>query len=138
MEHGTWKGILESDYATQNLSGVQKNIFFSVRQRFLSIHFTTFTDSFVGTSYLESFLLKEERGVRKIIYLYGKDRSDLGKQKRNEGVCELKIIISQDENLYLEGYYWTNIKTKGAIKLEKISDGLIESYEDGLKLKIKK
>lgn len=129
--NGTWKGVLVSDWKNDNGEGVPpKEIFIVIRQNFLNLHITSFTDNFMGVSYVESLLIDKEKGVKKVIYIYKKETSDLGKQESNEGTCELRIIQNDKR---LEGKYWTNIKTNGVLKLEKLLDSHIETYSEGVK-----
>lgn len=92
----------------------------------------TFTDNFMGISYSENILFDENRDRQRVVYLYMKDTADAGKQERNEGVAELRIIRSG--KFRMEGKYWTNINTKGTIKVEWLASELIDSYNDGLTL----
>jgi hypothetical protein len=59
--NGTWAGILKSDWKDENNQPIGDIEFYIViRQNFLRIHFTTFTNSFIGTSYSETLSLKKE------------------------------------------------------------------------------
>ncbi|WP_373514049.1 hypothetical protein [Persicitalea sp.] len=130
---GTWKGILASDWKDKNGLLIQPKIFFIViRQNFLDTNITTFTDNFIGVSYAENLLLNDARGEKKLTYLYRKDTADVGIQESNEGACELRINERQPMNM--EGRYWSNIKTKGIIKVIKLSDDIIISFQEGLTL----
>lgn len=151
---GTWKGYLQSDWKDDKGEGIgAKDMYITIRQDFLKTHITTFTDNFIGVSYVESILVDKSKGVRKIIYLYKKETSDFGKQENNEGATELRIIkkeytlweiikikIKRDKKtpMKLEGTYWTNIKTNGSLEFERISSKHIESYEQGIEMFIKK
>ena len=130
---GTWKGSLASDWKDEKDLPIQPKVFFIViRQNFLNTSLTTFTDNFLGVSYAENLLLDDLRGEKKLVYLYRKDTADVGMQESNEGACELRI----DERLpmNMEGRYWSNIKTKGVIKVFKVSDNFILNFQEGLNL----
>ena len=129
--NGTWGGWLHSDWRDEYGREVApKEFFIVIRQNFLQMSLTTFTNNFIGISYSENLILDEEKGVRRLIYLYKKDTSDFGSQKRNEGACELRVI--EADPVRMEGVYWSNIKTNGTIKVHKISDAYIDSFDDGL------
>lgn len=134
--NGTWEGILISDWKNEFGKSVPpKEIFLVVRQNFLNIHFTSFTNNYIGTSYVEAILYDEEKGINKVIYIYRKETSDIGQQENNEGTTELRVLTSEEPKM--EGKYWTNIKTCGIIKLRKLTAKHIETFEEGLKIKQK-
>ncbi|MBK8564437.1 MAG: hypothetical protein IPN76_14145 [Saprospiraceae bacterium] len=131
--NGTWEGELVSDWKGENGRQVApKAIIVVIRQDFLNFHITTFTNNFIGVSYVESLLIDKPRGVQKVVYLYKKETADYGTQESNEGVSELRLMSNDKQKL--EGRYWTNIKTNGYLKLEKVSEKHVESFEEGQQL----
>lgn len=129
--NGTWKGYLESDWKDENGNTIApKEIFIVIRQNFLRIHFTTFTDTFIGYSYSETFNLKEETGLKNVAYLYRKDTSRFNDDDLREGATELRLI-NDKRFKKLDGKYWTNTKTQGRISVEFISGNYIDSFESG-------
>ena len=113
---GTWSGILKSDWKNENGEKIGDIEFYIViRQSFLRIHFTTFTDSFIGTSYSETLSLKKETGLKNVAYLYRKETSQDDDEFLQEGATELRLINSNPRKL--EGKYWSNQKTNGKIDL---------------------
>lgn len=132
--NGTWKGSLKSDWIDEKGNKIPaKEIYLVIRQNFLKIHFTTFTNTFIGYSYSETFSLNKETGLKNISYLYRKDTSILNDEDLREGAAELRLIY--DKNFKkLVGKYWTNTKTQGKITVEFFNENHIDSYESAEKL----
>lgn len=131
--NGTWSGILKSDYIDENGKTCDDIDFFIViRQSFLRIHFTTFTNSFIGTSYSETISLKKETGLKNVSYLYRKETSQDDDDFLQEGATELRLIDSTTRKL--EGKYWSNRKTNGKIDVKFISKKIVDSFSDAKSL----
>jgi len=131
---GTWSGILKSDWKNENGEKIGDIEFFIVvRQSFLRIHFTTFTNSFIGTSYSETLSLKKETGLKNVAYLYRKETSQDDDEFLQEGATELRLINSNPRKL--EGKYWSNQKTNGKIEVCFISKEVVDSFNDAKLLK---
>lgn len=134
--NGTWCGRLESDWKNEEGKGVgPKEFHVVIRQSFLRIHFTTFTDGFVGVSYSETFSLNKEKGVKNIAYLFRKDTTQDHDDFIQEGATELKLI--EGANMKLKGKYWSSRKTNGKISLTFVSREHVDSFEEARNLKIK-
>lgn len=130
---GTWGGILKSDWKDKNGKTVGDIEFYIViRQSFLRIHFTTFTDSFIGTSYSETLSLKKEIGLKNVAYLYRKETSQDDNEVLQEGASELRLIDSVPRKL--EGKYWSNRKTNGKIDVSFVSEKTVDSFNDAKSL----
>jgi len=131
--NGTWKGQIISDWKDENGNTIPpKEIYIVIRQNFLRIHFTTFTNTFVGYSYSETFSLKKETGLKNVAYLYRKDTSQNIDEDLREGATELRLI--NDENFKkLDGKYWTNTKTQGKITVEFFNKNHVDSFESAKK-----
>jgi len=130
---GTWSGILKSDWKNENGDKIGDIEFYIViRQSFLRIHFTTFTDSFIGTSYSETLSLKKETGLKNVTYLYRKETSQDDDEFLQEGATELRLINSNPRKL--EGKYWSNQKTNGKIDVSFISKEIVDSFNDAKSL----
>lgn len=131
--NGTWAGELESDYKDENGNLIPpKKIFLVIRQDFLRINISSFTDNFIGRSYSESFRLKKKSGIKNISYLYRKETSMNYTGNSAEGGAELRLIESR--NNILEGKYWTNNKTNGTYKVTFITRTYIDCVGDALLL----
>jgi hypothetical protein len=126
--NGTWTGKLISDWKDSNGNGVEPIEFFIViRQNFLRINFTTYTNKFIGKSYSEQINLDKERGVKNVAYLYRKETSQNSKCN-DEGATELRVIESKINRLI--GKYWSNIKTNGEVDVSFLVKRHFDSYED--------
>lgn len=134
--NGTWNGELTSDWKDEKGNGVEPIKFFIViRQNFLRINFTTFTNNYIGKSYAEKLILDKERGIKNVAYLYRKETSQ-NSNANNEGASELRIIESTV--LKMEGKYWSNIKTNGEIEVSFLVKKHFDSYDDIENFKIAK
>lgn len=132
--NGTWAGILKSDWKKANGQPIDDIEFYMViRQSFLRIHFTTFTNSFIGTSYSETLSLKKEIGLKNVAYLYRKETSQEDDEFLQEGATELRLIEAKTKKL--EGKYWSNRKTNGKISVSFISKERADSFQDAQELK---
>ncbi|WP_339880794.1 hypothetical protein [uncultured Algoriphagus sp.] len=132
--NGTWSGILKSDWRNEHGEKVGDIEFYIViRQSFLRIHFTTFTDSFIGTSYSETFTLKKETGLKNVAYLYRKETSQDDDKVLQEGATELRLIESKPRRL--EGKYWSNHKTNGKIEVSFLCNDIVDSYFEAKKFR---
>lgn len=130
---GTWAGVLKSDWKNKNGETLGDLEFYIViRQSFLRIHFTTFTDSFIGTSYSETLSLKKETGLKNVAYLYRKETSQDDNEVLQEGASELRLIDSIPRKL--EGKYWSNRKTNGKIDVYFVSEKIVDSYNEAKSL----
>jgi len=131
--NGTWYGKLDSDWVDEKGKDIPpKDFFIIIRQSFLRIHFTTFTNNYVGVSYSETFYLSKERGIKNIVYMYRKDTSLNNNEILQEGATELRLIEADMRKL--EGKYWSNTKTNGTIKVQFISTLQVDSFEEAIKL----
>lgn len=131
--NGTWKGILESDFTIDGKKIDPKEFYIVIRQSFIRIHFTTFTNDFVGMSYAETFTLNKDKGMKNVAYMYKKDSSQKNDDVLREGATELRLIISDNEKV-LEGKYWSNTKTQGKISVKHISNIYVDSFNNAQKL----
>lgn len=133
--NGTWMGTLISDWKDED-GNVKEPIEFYlvIRQSFIRMHFTTFTDDFVGVSYAETFALNKDKGLKNIAYLYRKDSTQSNDENLREGATELRLII-EGEIKKLEGKYWSNTKTEGKIKVEFLTEEHLDSFNHAKKIK---
>jgi hypothetical protein len=131
--NGTWCGTLESDWKNAEGNPIEpKKFHIVIRQNFLQIHFTTFTDGFVGVSYSETFTLNKDKGIKNIAYLFRKDTTQDHDDSVQEGATELKLIEGGD--MILQGKYWSSRKTNGKIDVIFVSRKHVDSFEEGRKL----
>lgn len=127
--NGTWKGYITSDWRNENGDTIEpKEIFIVIRQSFIRIHFTTLTDTFVGSSYSETLNLKKAIGLKNVVYLYRKETSQKNDEDLREGATELRLIVGENCK-QLNGKYWTNTKTQGTIEVQHVSNEYVDSYK---------
>jgi hypothetical protein len=131
--NGTWKGIIESDYILNGEKIEPIEFYIVIRQSFIRIHFTTFTQNFVGMSYAETFTLNKDKGLKNLAYMYRKDSSQKNDDLLREGATELRLILSENEKK-LEGKYWSNTKTQGIISVKHISKIHVDSFKNAQNL----
>ena len=132
--NGTWSGKLYSDWKDDKGNTIPaKEFHIVIRQSFHRIHFTTFTDGFVGTSYAETFRLDKDEGLKNVAYLFIKDTSQTSSSSIHEGATELRLIESNPR--LLEGKYFSSQKTNGKIEVSFIAENHVDSFQDASGLK---
>lgn len=131
--NGTWGGELCSNWKNENNEVIPPMPFYMiVRQNFLTIHITTFTDKSCSLSYSESFNLNKKNGRKNLSYLYRAETTQGSNALLEQnGATELRLI-KQDKSL--EGVYWSNAKTAGKIKVRLISKACVDSYEEAINI----
>jgi hypothetical protein len=125
---GTWLGTLESNYfGSIGNTANELEIAIVVRQTALFTHVTTFTSRMTAHSYSDALTVDEERGIRRIIYIYSEKPHQSGVGVR-QGTAELEIIGHPPKAF--EGEYWTNQRTAGRLRVSRVCRELLESYGD--------
>ena len=123
---------MESDYNSKKYEyGLTKPFAIVIRQTFLKIHVTSFTDTFTGVSYGESFYVIKDKGVRRLTYLYSNDPDNPNTKLDRQGVCELKAV--NDPATQLAGKFWTINGSNGNISVNKSTGEHLESYNSIMK-----
>lgn len=112
---GEWDGILR--YNWEGYDG-EKPIKLTIRQSLFHIQLIIATDESISRSCSASFNIDEFRGEKQIIYSYSnqpfikhRDHSPI-----HYGAALLNIA---DNNLKLEGHYWTDRRTTGELIFHK-------------------
>lgn len=127
--NGTWVGTFKSDWKDKDGKGIPKaDMVLVIRQDFLSINITTFTQNFSSYSYGESFLVDDRTGKRRLIYLYSKNPMQPNQADDRQGTCELQVFGKPENELV--GVYWTHNKTNGFIKVKHKSKDHVETFGD--------
>jgi len=127
--NGTWIGMFSTDWKDENgHSPPPQRMAVVIRQTFLTLHISSFTERLVAHSYAENLILELERGLRYIAYLYAKDTTSIGDPGNREGAAEFRII--EGDRSELIGHYWSNQKTCGRISLRRAGSEHVSSYED--------
>lgn len=130
--NGTWIGYYETDGMDEKGSPVPiGEISLTIRQDFLFIHITSFTEKYAAYSYAEKLLLDKNRGVQKLIYLYSQNQTNLQAEGNRQGTAELSIL--GESSLQLSGIFWTNAKSNGILKIRHVSKKHIYSFSEAKK-----
>jgi hypothetical protein len=125
---GVWIGVLRSDFGG-NDAPVELPIVFVIRQNYLSIHISSFTQKQDGESRVEVLITNGRSEVTVLAYVFELTQPYAGATKRTSGAGELKL---QGNGTELNGTYWTNSPTHGSLALKKISQKIegIEKFQD--------
>jgi hypothetical protein len=130
--NGTWVGCFQTDYRDDKGQGVPiGEIALTIRQTFLFIHITSFTEKYVAHSYAETLILDPDRGIQKLIYLYSQNRTNPGVEGDRQGAAELDIFGKLP--LELSGNFWTNAKSNGFLKVRRVSKKHTTSFIEAKK-----
>jgi len=130
--NGTWIGSYETDGLNEKGQRVPVGeICLTIRQNFLFIHVTSFTEKHVAHSYAENLLLDDSRGIQKLIYLYSQNRTNPGTEGDRQGAAELSIFGTPP--LELSGNFWTNAKSNGFFKISWVSKKQVSSFSEAKK-----
>ncbi|OME86078.1 hypothetical protein BK120_08795 [Paenibacillus sp. FSL A5-0031] len=125
--NGTWIGTLESDWKNEDGNSVQPLEFYIViKQKFININIKTFTESYVGKSYIEKLDCNERSDEINLVYLYCSDINSEEEDKR-QGATELRLLQGQT---CLKGKYWTRNKTCGTISLQFYNKKHLTTFEE--------
>jgi hypothetical protein len=127
--NGTWIGCYETDGLNEKGQRVPiGEISLTIRQNFLFIHVTSYTEKHVAHSYAENLFLDTNRGVQKLVYLYSQNRVNPGAEGARQGATELSIFgVPPFE---LSGNFWTNAKSNGFLKIRRVSKKQISSFSE--------
>lgn len=128
---GVWIGVLESDYGKQ-AAPISLPIVFVIRQNFLSIHITSYTQTQEGASRVEALIRNSRAETTVLAYVFELTQVYAGATTRTTGTGELKLQGNGNE---LNGNYWTNSPTHGTLRLRLVSreiDG-ITKFADAAK-----
>ncbi|HBJ1652013.1 hypothetical protein [Clostridium botulinum] len=130
--NGTWYGTYES--GSSNSSEVNKgNIVIRIKQSFLNINVTSYTEKYANYSHSEDLKYDECADRYGLIYVYSqKENSPLDLAERN-GTAELKVIDGNNE-CKLGGDFWTILGTTGKLELTRVSKNIVNSFLDGKNL----
>lgn len=132
---GTWLGEFQSDWKDENQNGVPPGKFVIViRQKdFHSLSVIAYSNEMRSISNIESLIIDEKNGIKKLGYIYDQKRATSSKYLAKQGAAELDL--SQGVNgRYLRGDFWTLAKSTGYVNVRHTGEvEFIESFEDALK-----
>ncbi|GJM32307.1 MAG: hypothetical protein DHS20C18_13080 [Saprospiraceae bacterium] len=124
--NGTWFGEYYSkDFDTDR--EYRGQISLVIRQSFININVTSYTEKYLAYSYAETLLCDKERKKDQLVYLYSQDEMNPTKESTRKGTTEL-IFVSELEFKKLFGPFWTNTNSKGKLTVKKISNKHLTSF----------
>lgn len=130
--NGTWYGQYESTSLMDN-EVYKGNMVIRIKQSFLNINVTSFTENYSNYSHSENLKYDEDADRYGLIYVYSqKEENALDLAQRN-GTSEL-IVVKSDGGYRLQGEFWTILGSKGKLNLTRVSKKIVNSFEDGKKL----
>ncbi|PWX01054.1 hypothetical protein CYK73_09950 [Clostridium perfringens] len=130
--NGTWYGQYKST-SLMNNEVYEGNMVIRIKQSFLNINVTSFTENYSNYSHSEILKYDEDADRYGLIYVYSqKEENALDLAQRN-GTSEL-IVVKSDSGYRLQGEFWTIVGSKGKLNLTRVSKKIVNSFEDGKKL----
>lgn len=102
----------------------------TVKQTFFSTSYVVRTSEMQSDSYVEGFLIDEQRQQKELTYSYtSRPRASLSHRSNpHDGACVLSII--ENPKRRLKGRYWTERQTTGEMIFDFYSDDLLEELPD--------
>ena len=132
--NGTWLGEFKSDW--KNEEGIEnppRKFVLVIRQYWFSISVLAFTDRQKTESYVETLIFDDSKGIKLLAYLFSEKRVGTGDHGPRQGAAELDLIEDGTKK-YLEGHFWTQVATRGYIKVKQASSNeLISSFDQAHK-----
>jgi len=130
LMEGTWRGTLTSTWINPHTERRVDPIaiVLVIRQTFLFVHCTIFTQESESRSYSASMHIDSESGEKRLVYSYmNKPRTSVRDRSAiHDGTASL-LMLGHPPN-QLKGEYWTSRKTIGEISLQLYSKSLAESF----------
>lgn len=126
--NGTWLG----EYYSKDLTSGQEyrgEIALVIRQSFLNINITSYTERYLSFSFAESFIVNNERKKHQLVYLYSQNEFDITDDNARKGATEL-LAICESESMKLFGHFWTNKNSKGKLDIKRVSKKHYNSFND--------
>lgn len=125
--NGTWFG----EYYSKNLETKEEfrgEIALIIRQSFLNINITSYTEKHLSFSFAETLLYKKESERSQLVYLYSQNEFDPTDENTRKGTSELEFIKKPEEEV-LVGSFWTNVNSKGKINVVRLTKRRLTSFE---------
>lgn len=127
---GTWFGAYKS---AEIKSGdkYEGAIALRIKQDFINISIISFTDKYKNYSFSEELKYEEKSDMHKLVYVYSQKENSLDNRDSRNGTSELKLLFDNTRNSQeLEGDFWTSMGSKGILKVTKISNEVVDSFEE--------
>lgn len=125
--NGTWFGTYSSkDYVGNEYNG---EIALVIRQSFLNINVTSYTDKYLSYSFAETLLHNKDSESNQLVYLYSQNEFDPTDEKVRRGTSELHLLCEVNGKT-LFGEFWTNSNSKGTLKVQHLTSTYNGSFND--------
>lgn len=117
--HGIWWGSLRSNFLDSDGHSLPPvDMYFIVRQTYLTLSIESFTRSQEGESTIEAISRNAKTDATKVAYVFELRRLYSGENKLTVGSGELRLLESGTR---LRGHYFTNSPTQGDLDLRLLS-----------------
>jgi hypothetical protein len=130
--NGTWIGHIYSNWIDEETGEKIKPIpvMLTVKQNLFSASYVVRTAEMQSDSYVEGFLIDEQRQRKELTYSYtSKPRVSVAHRSNpHDGACVLSIIESPKRKL--SGRYWTERQTTGEMIFEFYSEEMLEELPE--------
>ncbi|RLD57137.1 MAG: hypothetical protein DRJ01_14235 [Bacteroidetes bacterium] len=130
--NGTWFGHYES-YDIEKDKIFKGEIGLKINQDFTTISLISYSNRFSNYSYNEILNYEEKSDRYAIVYVYTQTVNNAFDLKKDSGTSEL-ILKEAQNKLILEGEFWTSHNSKGKLKVEKIANKKIDTFEEASEL----
>ena len=127
---GTWSGLMKSTWVNPATDKTLPPIPFTlvIRQSFLTINCSIFTNESSSISYSADILVDKETNRKQLIYHYANkpQASVRNRSEIHDGTAVLDIIGGKP--VEMKGEYWTSRRTTGDIEIKFVSKELREDF----------
>ena len=124
---GVWIGYANSDYEINGKKVPPFKIVLIIKQTFLTTKIIGCSKTYHSISYVESFIVSEDKSGRVLAYLYHPKRSTSKQIDGRSGASELHVFLGVDKSL--KGDFWTQGGSTGFIGVYRKPIGWFEKIE---------
>ncbi|NOU84246.1 hypothetical protein GC102_00375 [Paenibacillus sp. LMG 31460] len=125
---GTWFGTYESVDIKSNKTYIGE-ISLVIKQNFLNLHITSYTERYKNNSYSEILSLDKRSEKNKLVYVYSQEEVNTIDQFIRKGTTELELTLNESRAEFY-GKFWTNTGTIGQLRLRNVSKEYLEFFEE--------
>lgn len=138
--NGTWFGKYESidltkvkeDEKLEDVEPVRGEISLVIKQSYLKTKIISRTEKYDSFSYSERLEKSDEK--HKLVYVYTQDQDSVSDHSVRKGTSDLELVLSEN-NLKLNGKFWTNKGTIGLLKVERVSMDHCDTFKRAKELR---
>lgn len=132
--NGTWFGKYDS--INNKKERFEGDIALRIKQNYLTISIKSFTKKYDNFSYSEEVKYEEKSDTHGVVYVYSQKENNILDSAQRNGTSEL-TLKKEGNHLLLEGMFWTIHGTQGSIKVKKISNEQIDTFNEAIKIATK-